>query len=153
MARINWLLFRWRDHQEHQRAVSCSCGTAKKPTAQHWPQHAHLLHPRHPSATGKGPSADRWENWGRWSALVSLVLQIHYCLVGYSWAHMSVWQTAGLLWTWWPARCHQRLNIKNPSNELNGVHQRLALPFDIAGRLPLNTSVVSYLHPHFIFLL
>lgn len=49
---------------------------------------------------------------------------------------------AGLPWAWWPADCHQRLNVKNPSNGLNGVHRRLALPFDLACWLPLNTSVV-----------
>lgn len=32
--------------------------------------------------------------------------------------------------------------MKNPSNGLNGVHQWLALPFDLACWLPLNTSVV-----------
>lgn len=58
---------RWRNHQEHQRAVSCPRGAAEKPAAQHRPQHAHLLHPGHLSTVGKGPPADRWENWGRWS--------------------------------------------------------------------------------------
>lgn len=51
---------------------------------------------------------------------------------------------ASLLWSWWPAGCHQRLNMKNPSNGLNGVHQQLALPSDLACWLPLNTSVVSH---------
>lgn len=54
----------------------------------------------------------------------------------------SRWGEAGLPWSWWRAGCHQRLNVKNPSNGLNGVHQWLALPFDLACWLPLNTSVV-----------
>lgn len=54
----------------------------------------------------------------------------------------SRWGEAGLPWSWWPAGCHQGLNVKNPSNGLNGVHQWLALPFDLACWLPLNTSVV-----------
>lgn len=33
--------------------------------------------------------------------------------------------------------------MKNPSNGLNGVHQRSPLPSDLACWLPLNTSVVS----------
>ena len=53
----------------------------------------------------------------------------------------------GPLWSWWPAGCHQRLNMKNPSNGLNGVHQRPALPSDLACWLPLNTSVVSHSPP------
>lgn len=60
---------------------------------------------------------------------------------------MSVQEAAGLPWFWWPAGCHQRLNMKNPSNGLNGVHQRSPLPFDLACWLPLNTSVVSHLPP------
>lgn len=58
---------------------------------------------------------------------------------------------AGPLWSWWPAGCHQRLNMKNPSNGLNGVHQRPALPSDLACWLPLNTSVVSYSPPLLCF--
>lgn len=54
----------------------------------------------------------------------------------------SRWGEAGLPWSWWRAGCHQRSNVKNPSNGLNGVHQWLALPFDLACWLPLNTSVV-----------
>lgn len=46
---------------------------------------------------------------------------------------------------WWPAGCHQGLNMKNPSNGLNGVHQRPALPFDLAC-WPLQTQVWSLPH-------
>uniref|UniRef100_A0A674PLY0 Far upstream element (FUSE) binding protein 3 n=1 Tax=Takifugu rubripes TaxID=31033 RepID=A0A674PLY0_TAKRU len=54
----------------------------------------------------------------------------------------SRWGEAGLPWSWWRAGCRQRLNVKNPSNGLNGVHRWLALPFDLACWLPLSTSVV-----------
>lgn len=143
-----YLMFsRGRNHQEHQRAVSCTCGATEKPAAQHRPQRAHLLHPRHPSAVGEGPPADRWENWGRWSGFSPPgAPPDHYCLAWYSWVHMSV-QRASLLWSWWPVGCHQRLNMKNPSNGLNGVHQRPALPSDLACWLTLNTSVVSLALP------
>lgn len=46
---------------------------------------------------------------------------------------------------WWPAGCHQGLNVKNPSNGLNGVHRRLALPFDLAC-WPPQTQVWSLPH-------
>lgn len=147
-----WFLSRWWNYQEHQRAVSCPRGAPEKPAAQHRPQRAHLLHPRHPSAVGKGSPADRWENWGRWSVscplLLPLVLAQKTLLSGL--IFMSAHVNAESCWvggSWWPAGCHQRLNMKNPSNGLNGVHQRPALPSDLACWLPLNTSVVSHSPP------
>lgn len=69
-----------------------------------------------------------------------------HCPSRYSWAPRvnagSRQGEAGLPWCRWRAGCHQRLNVKNPSNGLNGVHQWLPLPFDLACWLPLNTSVV-----------
>lgn len=144
--------FRWRNHQEHQRAVSCPRGAAEKPAAQHRPQRAHLLHPRHPSADGKGPPADQWENWGRWSSSSPPRYSLPKMSIVWSDIHERTCQSgellgwARLLWSWWPAGCHQRLNMKNPSNGLNGVHQRSALPSDLACWLLLNTSVVSSLY-------